>query len=139
MKTKHVKCDHLSGEAFVSTSMDTFVERFVGPFVGVLEELKTGKVNVPVHPRGETLMGHPHGHCCGCFCGPFLGAPEGAFRSSFLSGSNATPLLSRYSCRATLVSHCSPYFFALSHENRATPLKVSQTSPVAPFWGGVAP
>ena len=43
-----------------------------------------------------------------------------------LSGSNATPLVSRYSCRATLVSHFSPDVFVVSHEARATPLKVSQ-------------
>ena len=42
---------------------------------------------------------------------------------STLSGSKATPLVSRYSCSATLVSHFSPYVFAVSHENRATPLK----------------
>ena len=55
--------------------------------------------------------------------------------SSQLSGLNATPLVSRYSCRATLVSHFSPYVFAMSHENRATPLKVSQKGPVTPFGG----
>ena len=55
----------------------------------------------------------------------------------YLSGSNATPLVSRYSCRATLVSHFSPYVFAVSHENRATPLKVSQKKALShPFGGG---
>ena len=60
---------------------------------------------------------------------------------SMLSGSNPAPLtcvvllLLRYT-----VSHFSPYIFAASHENRATPLKVSQKGPVAPVWGGgVAP
>ena len=53
-----------------------------------------------------------------------------------LSGSNATPLVSRYSCRATLVSHFSPYAFAVSHENRATPLKVLKKALLHPFLGG---
>ena len=48
----------------------------------------------------------------------------------------ATPLVSRYSCRATLVSHFSPYVFAVSHENRATPLKVSQKRPCRTLLGG---
>ena len=52
------------------------------------------------------------------------------------NGSNATPLVSRYSCRATLVSHFSPFLFAVSHENRATPLKVSQRRPCRTLLGG---
>ena len=57
-----------------------------------------------------------------------------------LSGSNATRLVSRYSCRATLVSHFSPYVFLVSHENRATPLKVSQKRPCRTLLGrGVTP
>ena len=59
-------------------------------------------------------------------------------RTMVLSGSNATPLVSRYSCRATLVSHFSPYVFAVSHENRATPLKVSQKRPCRTLLGGVS-
>ena len=56
-----------------------------------------------------------------------------------LSGSNATPLVSRYrGCRATLVSHFSPYAFAVSHENRATPLEVSQKRPCRTLLGGVS-
>ena len=53
-----------------------------------------------------------------------------------LSGSNATPLVSRYSCRATLVSRFSPYVFAVSHENRATSHKVSQERPCRTLLGG---
>ena len=53
--------------------------------------------------------------------GQIVGQPRNMDSSQDLSGSNATPLVSRYSCRATLVSHLSPYVFAVSHENRATP------------------
>ena len=62
-------------------------------------------------------------------------------KGGVLSGSNATPLVSRYSCRATLVSQFSPYVFAVSHENRATSLKVSQRRPCRTLLGGggVAP
>ena len=56
-----------------------------------------------------------------------------------LSGSNATPRVSRCSCRATLVSKFSPYVFAVSHENCTTPLKVSQKALSHPFGGGAAP
>ena len=46
-----------------------------------------------------------------------------------LSGSNATPPVSSYSCHATLVKYFSPCVFAMSHENRVTPLKVAQKRP----------
>ena len=56
---------------------------------------------------------------------------------SSLSGSSSTPLVSRYSCRAKLVSRFSPYVFAMSHENRATPRKsVSRKALSHPLWGG---
>ena len=55
-----------------------------------------------------------------------------------LSGSNATALVSRYSCRATLVSRFSPCVFAVSHENRATPCKVSQERPCRTLLDGVS-
>ena len=57
---------------------------------------------------------------------------------SQLSGSNATPLVSRYSCRATLVSHFPSYVFSVSHENCATPLKVSQKKALSHLLGGVS-
>ena len=65
---------------------------------------------------------------------------EGSKReqTQMLSGSNATPLVSRYSCRATLVSQFSPYVFAMSHKNRATHLKVSQKRPCRTLLGGVS-
>ena len=55
------------------------------------------------------------------------------------SGSNAAPLVSRYSCRTTL-SHFLPCVFAMSHENRAIPLinKVSQKRPCSTPVGGVS-
>ena len=64
-KTEHVKSGHLTGHFVGTSSVGTFVGRFVVPVVGILEGLTTGKMKV--------RRGNPRGH-------------SHAFKSVYVSG-----------------------------------------------------
>ena len=56
----------------------------------------------------------------------------------WLNGSNATPLVSRYSCRTTLCRICRLTFSQCRTRIALHPLKCLKDGPVAPVWGVVA-
>ena len=70
-----------------------------------------------------------------------LGPTENPLYLASGQGPSHLSLKRHTTCVALLLSRCtvsqfSPYGFAVSHENLATPLKVSQRRPCRTCWGG---